>query len=337
MRRAAIVPFLLGLPAWALDIQDRVDNFELLDHAGTAHELYYLSDMPAVVVMAHGNACPSQPAAIEAFNAARDAYEDRGVAFLMLNSSDARAEVAARAGDLGIGSPVLVDDTGIVGASLGLGSAGEALVVDTRGWRLAWRGTPAGVAAALDAVLAGTEAPAAETVAAVAGCEIAHPETASVSYSDTIAPLLADNCVTCHREGGIGPWAMTDYNMIRGFSPMIREVIRTRRMPPWHADPAYGHFQNDRSLEPEEIRALVGWVEAGSPRGDGPDPLAELDREWPTWGLGEPDLVIDIPPYACRRPGWSNTSSRASSIRWTGTCGYARRRSSRETGRRCTT
>ena len=300
MRRTAIALLVLGWPALALDVQDRVDNFELLDHTGAAHELYYLSDMEAVVLMAHGDACPTQPDAVEAFNASRDGYASQGVAFLMVDSGAGRADradIAARAADLGIASPVLLDDTGIVGSSLGFDRAGEALVVSTDGWRLAWRGAPAGVAAALDAVLEGAEPPTGEATAAVVGCEIAYAATPTVSYADTIAPLLADNCVTCHREGGIGPWAMTDYNMIRGFSPMIREVIRTRRMPPWHADPAYGHFQNDRSLEPEEIRALVGWIEAGSPRGDGPDPLAELDREWPTWGLGEPDLVIDIPPY----------------------------------------
>ncbi|MYE11521.1 MAG: redoxin domain-containing protein [Gammaproteobacteria bacterium] len=297
MRHAAIAFVLFGWPALALDVESRVDNFELLDHAGAAHELHYLSDMRAVVLMSHANACPEQADAVAALNAARDAYESGGVAFLMVNSGDARGEITERAGDFGIGSPVLLDEAGIVGASLGFTHAAETLVVRTNDWRVAWRGAPGGLANALEAVLAESAMPAAETLAAVTGCEIAYPEATVASYSDTIAPLLADNCVTCHRQGGIGPWAMTDYNMIRGFSPMIREVIRTRRMPPWHADPAYGHFANDRSLEPEEVRTLVAWIEAGSPRGEGPDPLAELDREWPTWGLGEPDLVIDIPPY----------------------------------------
>ena len=297
MRHAAIALVLFGWSALALDVEDRVDNFELLDHAGAAHELHYLSDMRAVVLMSHANACAAQAEAVGALNEARGDYESGGVAFLMVNSVDARAEIAERAGELGVASPVLVDATGIVGASLGFTRAAEALVVRTDGWQVAWRGAPTGLAKALDAVLSDSAAQAAETAPGVDGCEIAYPDTPVASYSQTIAPLLADNCVTCHREGGIGPWAMTDYNMIRGFSPMIREVIRTRRMPPWHADPAYGHFANDRSLEAEEIRALVDWIEAGSPRGDGPDPLAELDREWPTWGLGEPDLVIDIPPY----------------------------------------
>jgi len=92
---------------------------------------------------------------------------------------------------------------------------------------------------------------------------------------------------------------MTDYNMVRGFSLMMREVVRTQRMPPWHADPAVGHFSNDRSLSVEEIQTLVHWIEAGAPRGEGPDPLAEFVHDWPEWEgertLGAPDLVINIP------------------------------------------
>jgi mono/diheme cytochrome c family protein len=138
------------------------------------------------------------------------------------------------------------------------------------------------------------------------GCLINFPEQqaraqhANISYSEEIAPMLAENCVACHRQGGIGPWAMNDYNMVRGFSLMIREVVRTQRMPPWHADPAVGHFSNDRSLTPEETQTLVHWIEAGAPRGDGPDPLAAIDHDWGEWAvaepeLGEPDYVIDLP------------------------------------------
>jgi hypothetical protein len=90
---------------------------------------------------------------------------------------------------------------------------------------------------------------------------------------------------------------MTGYDMVRGFAPMIREVVRTRRMPPWHADPHHGEFSNDRSLSEDQTRTLVHWIEAGAPRGDGPDPLAELDTVWPEWQLGEPDLVVDIPAH----------------------------------------
>ena len=104
----------------------------------------------------------------------------------------------------------------------------------------------------------------------------------------------------CHREGGIGPWAMNDYNMVRGFSLMVREVVRTKRMPPWHADPTIGHWENDRSLSNEQIKTLVHWIEAGAPRGEGEDFLATNDTVYPTWDtenvLGkQPDYVINIP------------------------------------------
>ena len=85
--------------------------------------------------------------------------------------------------------------------------------------------------------------------------------------------------------------------MIKGFAPMIREVIRTERMPPWHADPHYGAFKNDRALSSDNIKALVHWIEAGAPRGAGSDPLADLKKTWPEWSIGKPDLVLELPAY----------------------------------------
>ncbi len=120
---------------------------------------------------------------------------------------------------------------------------------------------------------------------------------AKISYSKSIAPMLIDNCVACHRTGGIGPWQMSSYDMIKGFAPMIREVVRTQRMPPWHADPHYQAFSNDRSLSKDEVKTLVHWIEAGAPRGSGGDPLVELKRSWPEWALGEPDLIVEIPAF----------------------------------------
>ena len=271
---------------------DRVDNFELLDQRGQAHELHYLSDARAVVLMAHTSACPSFDADRSAFEAAAASFGQRDVAFLMINSDAA----VPRDSLAGTPLPVLIDDAGIVGESLGFAAAGEVLVIDTEHWRLAHRGS-ANVSGVLEDLLAGR--PVAPSTDTPSSCPLPVSATGSVdlSYSRDIAPILQANCVTCHRQGGIGPWAMTGYDMVRGFAPMIREVIRTRRMPPWHADSQYGHFSNDRSLDAEDIRALVHWVEAGAPRGEGPDPLASDDRKWPEWQLGKPDLVLDIPAF----------------------------------------
>ena len=49
---------------------------------------------------------------------------------------------------------------------------------------------------------------------------------------------------------------------------MIREVVDDRRMPPWHADPRYGHFENDRSLTSPQRATLLAWVDQDAPLGD---------------------------------------------------------------------
>ena len=302
---AAVVAAVSLQPAVASPLApgDRVDDFRLLDHAGESHRLYYMSDMKAVVLMAQGNSCSTSSAAVNDMKKLREQYAAKNVEFLMINSnlSDGWDQIVATAKAQGIDMPILVDKMQLIGESLSLRNNGEVLVVDTNGWKLAYRGNTKNTAAALDAVLAGTKVKTASTP--VSGCEIKLPEAArraahaNISYEKTIAPMLIDNCITCHRDGGIGPWQMTSYEMIKGFAPMIREVIRTERMPPWHADPHYGAFKNNRSLSADNSKALVHWIEAGAPRGTGADPLAELRKTWPEWALGKPDAILELPPF----------------------------------------
>jgi thiol-disulfide isomerase/thioredoxin len=292
-----LTALMMAVQSWALAPQERVENFRLLDHRGDSHELYYYDDMKAVVVMVQGNGCPIVRNAMPRFAELKEMYAEQGVQFFLLNSNlqDNRKTVGSEADEFGYDIPVLIDDTQIIGESLDLIRTGEVFVLDPKTWSLQ---------DAIDSMLVGESVEVASTEAL--GCLINFPEKqnraqhASISYSEEIAPMLAENCVACHREGGIGPWAMTDYNMVRGFSLMIREVVRTKRMPPWHADPAYGHFSNDRSLSAAETQKLVHWIEAGSPRGAGEDPLTAIDHDWGSWAvhdqdLGEPDYIIDIP------------------------------------------
>ena len=48
-----LAAFSLAGSALALSPGERVDNFRLLDQSGKSHELYYLSDAKAVVLMSH--------------------------------------------------------------------------------------------------------------------------------------------------------------------------------------------------------------------------------------------------------------------------------------------
>ena len=312
---ATIIATVAAITTHASD-RARVDNFMLLDHEGAAHELYYYADAPAVVLIVQGNGCPIVRNALADYRAVSDAYASRGVEFFMLNANlqDGRTTIAAEAQEWAIPYRILVDETQLVAESLGLTRTAEVLVIDPTSWEIAYRGpindrlsyerqkqsaSEHYLRDTLDALLDGADVTVASRDAM--GCLINLPGASAdhggISYSDTIAPMLQENCVACHQRGGIAPWAMTDYNMVRGFAPMIREVIRTKRMPPWHADPHIGQWQDDRSLTIDERQTLVHWIEAGAPRGDGPDPLAEAPTEAPDWPLGEPDLIVRVPAF----------------------------------------
>ncbi len=312
-----VAAFCAARCAFALSPGETVDNFRLLDHQGGSRELYYLSDMKAIVLMAHvasarGNGCEASRQAVPGLKALRDQYRAQGVEFLLIDSNlpDTSAAIVKEAAAAGIDMPILIDETQLIGEALDLKRNGEVLVINPQGWKLAYRGPLAAGNAnyAADAVEALVHAQPVKTAkvdapASNKACAIAMPERdkqqahAKISYSKTIAPMLIDNCVTCHRTGGIGPWQMSSYDMVKGFAPMIREVVRTERMPPWHADPHYQAFSNDRSLSKDEAKTLVHWIEAGAPRGGGGDPLAKLNRTWPEWSLGEPDLIVEIPAF----------------------------------------
>ena len=298
------VALLLSLTAttgFALEEGSRVENFRLMDHQGASHELHYFADAPAIVLMTHSTSCSTMPQSLQSLTSMQTQFSPAGAEFMLINSDlrDRRTTVAASVADADL--PILLDPTQIIGESLGADTAGETLVVNPRDWTLAYRGDVTGAAQAVAQLVAGDEVSVDSQPVASADCALDFPELArraehkNISYAKTIAPMLNDNCVSCHREGGIGPWAMSDYNMVRGFSLMIREVVRTQRMPPWHADPHVGEFSNDRSLSDDEIRTLVHWVEAGAPRGEGADLLAENSQSWSIWAMGEPDVIIDIP------------------------------------------
>ena len=84
------------------------------------------------------------------------------------------------------------------------------------------------------------------------------------------------------------------YSETRPWAKAIRDAVVTRKMPPWFADPAYGHFANDRSLSSAEIRTLSDWADAGAPAGNPQD--APPPRVWPDgWNIGAPDAVFEMP------------------------------------------
>lgn len=293
---------------------ERAENFVLLDQNGAAHELHYLRDSAAVVLIVHGNGCQIVSSNIDAYKALRDDFVDQGVEVLMINSNiqDNRKSISKESVEWNIDIPILDDRTQIVGRSLSLNRTGEVIVINPQNWQIVYRGPlddrvdyerqkkVASNSYVRDVLASLIEnKPIAYKKISSPGCIINFDKIdgQEISYSKTIAPILKENCVACHINGGIAPWAMSEYNMVKGFAPMMREVIRTKRMPPWHSDPEIGHWSNEAGLSDEETKTLIAWIEAGAPRGDGDDPLIKVPPLDNQWSLGEPDLILDIPAF----------------------------------------
>ena len=115
-----------------------------------------------------------------------------------------------------------------------------------------------------------------------------------VTYAGEVAAIVQNKCQNCHRPGEVAPFSLLTFDDARKHAAMIREVVDERRMPPWHADPRYGHFKNDRSLTSVERAALLAWVDQGTPLGD-PTKLPP-PRTFPEgWSIGTPDVVFELP------------------------------------------
>ncbi|MEM7100208.1 MAG: redoxin domain-containing protein [Pseudomonadota bacterium] len=274
---------------------ERVGDFALLDQTGRHYQMSYFGDHEAVVLLAHSTDASFQAQA-EAYRAAAagiaDEFKDKNVLFLFLNSrqQDSRADLA----ELATSVPILVDESQLVAESLGISRIGEALVFDPETMQLLYKGAGDVVQDVVSAHLRGTAVP--EALAATGSqIEFGGPQQ-GISYVADIAPMLEENCVACHYEGGIGPWAMNSHAMVRGWSMMMREVVMNRRMPPGQIDTHVGKPIHDvAGLTIEEQQKLIRWIDAGAPIDGTRDPLAELKVSNAKFSLGEPDLIYTVP------------------------------------------
>ena len=258
-----------------------VDNFRLTDQNYLSTELYTMKDVKAVVIITNGDST---------FNSLLNTYKDKSVEFLSLDSN----------GSGGINSiQILQDSDQLVGESLGVTRQNEVFVIDTKTWNITYRGgLSKRTSDAIDSIL--TNSPRFISGPVSQGSRISFTNKNAkdqISYSKDIAPIIREKCAECHQPDGIGPMPLNNYTQIRGASRTIREVIRTQRMPPWAADPRIGHFDGDKSLTNKQKQDIVHWIEAGSPRGAGSDPLEGIVFQAQEWPLGKPDLVLDIPAY----------------------------------------
>jgi mono/diheme cytochrome c family protein len=128
------------------------------------------------------------------------------------------------------------------------------------------------------------------TLALVASAAAQQPPT---FYRDVL-PILQQHCQSCHRPGEIGPMPLVTYAQVRPFAHKIVARTAARDMPPWFADPAIGHWANDPSLSPAELRTLAAWAAAAAPAGD--PRQSPPAPHWATgWNISPPDSVFTLP------------------------------------------
>ena len=123
-------------------------------------------------------------------------------------------------------------------------------------------------------------------------------------YNGEVSRIIGENCVVCHRQGGIAPMQFETYEQVRPWAPLIAHKVEIREMPPYAYDTGIGiqDLIGDWRLSDGEISTLVDWAESGAPQGDidvlpFKPKLPSLD-EWNfAPEFGEPDLIVPSQPY----------------------------------------
>jgi peroxiredoxin len=300
-----------GASAWP----DEVPNFSMLDVNGRYYE-FHRTDSRALVLFFTENGCPIARQSLHKLHAIRDEFPESDVAIWAVdaNPGDNRESIAKEADQMGVVHtfPFLRDDSQGVARMLGVTRTATVIAISSKDGHVFYHGAvddqltegatkPEAadnyLQDALRAFLAGQPVKQATTQAH--GCLIgfdAKLKDAEISYAHDVAPVLEKHCIQCHSAGNIGPFAFANYDKVKSKSDMIQEVLLSRRMPPWSADPETGHYQNERTMTLDETRTLLGWVAHGSERGEGGDPLPGLKiPPAPEWPLGAPDFVVKLP------------------------------------------
>ncbi|MDA1311792.1 MAG: cytochrome c, partial [Acidobacteria bacterium] len=115
-----------------------------------------------------------------------------------------------------------------------------------------------------------------------------------LTFNKDIAPIIFDNCASCHRPGEAAPFPLTNYLEVKERGRLIATVTDSRYMPPWHAAPADVEYRDERRLSDEQITRIQSWVGQSMPEGD-PRDLPALPDFPQGWQLGEPDLILEMP------------------------------------------
>lgn len=114
-----------------------------------------------------------------------------------------------------------------------------------------------------------------------------------VTFNQQIAPIIYNNCASCHRPGEAAPFSLLSYQDVQKRGKTIAAVTAARFMPPWKAQAGSYAYKDERRLKDSDIALLQEWVKQGMPEGKGEAPAPPKFASG--WMLGEPDLIVELP------------------------------------------
>ena len=293
---------------------DSTHTFELPDSEGKPFELATDTDFAVTVVCFLGTECPMARLYGPRVSKMAQEFLDDNVQFVgvISNRQDSVADIRKYVKKHKLTFPVLHDAGNKIADQFEATRTPEVFVLD-QSLNVVYQGRiddqyAPGVARvkpecrdlhnAISELLAGKPVTVAHTIAS--GCLIGRvpqqqvPGKNGINFAEHVAPMLNRHCVECHRSGEIGPFSMDNYDEVAGWADTMLESIEDHRMPPWHADPKFGDFQNARSMPEADKQVLRDWIAGGLPTGDlseAPPPPRAI-ASWQT--SKDPDLVLEM-------------------------------------------
>lgn len=284
---------------------------KLTTREGKSVDLATMRGKPLVLVTTSATCpvCRKYGPALASFS---KSVKNANVVFVNPMANESRAEIDQMVKNAGLTSPYLLDPSQKLARALGTRTTTEVFVFDSK-LTLQYRGafddqyhvtgtkpkpTQNYVIDALAAVAKGNTVKVAMTDAP--GCVLdlsPEPVEEKIVYTRDIAKIVNEKCITCHRDGGGGPFALNTYESLKGRSGMMKHVLSNKLMPPWFADDKPSKdskWKEEKALTPEQLATFTKWFETGMATGDKKD-LPTPPKFDTNWHIGPPDIKIQIP------------------------------------------
>jgi len=98
------------------------------------------------------------------------------------------------------------------------------------------------------------------------------PEPGPMTYIDGMRQVIQEQCVSCHRADGSAPFTLERWEDVEPALGAMRAAVAEGSMPPWLPDPDCREYVAQRVIPEADKTALLAWIDAGAPRGEGEEP-----------------------------------------------------------------